>query len=88
MEGELAGPVARGEITRERVSDLGAVLVGAEPGRGSEREITMFDSIGLAIQDLGIAIAAYERAGTGELEGPTIELCPAGQTNEIVLLSS
>lgn len=72
--GELAGPVARGEITRERVGDLGAVLLGAGPGRRSEEEITMFDSTGLAIQDLGIAIAAYERARAGGIEAPEIEI--------------
>ncbi|HKJ36350.1 MAG TPA: hypothetical protein VKA36_07270, partial [Solirubrobacterales bacterium] len=59
--GELAGPVARGEVSREQVTDLGAVLAREAEGRRSADEITLFDSTGLAIQDLGIAIAAYER---------------------------
>jgi ornithine cyclodeaminase/alanine dehydrogenase-like protein (mu-crystallin family) len=38
------------------------VLCGEAEGRRSEREITIFDSTGLAIQDLAIAIAAYDGA--------------------------
>jgi alanine dehydrogenase len=38
------------------------VLEGRAPGRQSEDEITAFDSTGLAIQDLAIALAALERA--------------------------
>jgi ornithine cyclodeaminase/alanine dehydrogenase-like protein (mu-crystallin family) len=54
------------------VTELGAVLTGDAPGRRSEDEITLFDSTGLAIQDLAIAIAAFERAG--ELDLPLLEL--------------
>ncbi|MCA9513803.1 MAG: ornithine cyclodeaminase family protein, partial [Myxococcales bacterium] len=41
---------------------LGAVLAGATPGRRSADEITLFDSTGLAIQDVALASALYERA--------------------------
>ncbi len=58
--GELSGPVSRGEVERDRVTELGAVLAGHDPGRRSPEEITLFDSTGLAIQDLAIAVAAYE----------------------------
>lgn len=63
--GELSGPVARGEVVRAGVTELGEVLAGSAPGRESDDEITLFDSTGLAIQDLGIAIAVIEawRAG-------------------------
>ena len=44
----------------------------AASGRGSNEEITTFDSTGLAIQDLAIALAAIGRAD--ELDLPTIEL--------------
>jgi ornithine cyclodeaminase/alanine dehydrogenase-like protein (mu-crystallin family) len=54
------------------VTELGAVLTGEAEGRASDDEITIFDSTGLAIQDLAIAIAAYERAG--ELELTRIDL--------------
>jgi ornithine cyclodeaminase/alanine dehydrogenase-like protein (mu-crystallin family) len=48
------------------------VLTGESEGRRSPDEITIFDSTGLAIQDLAIAIAAYERAD--ELDLPRFEL--------------
>jgi ornithine cyclodeaminase/alanine dehydrogenase-like protein (mu-crystallin family) len=54
------------------VTELGAVLTGEAVGRRSDDEITIFDSTGLAIQDLAIAIAAFERAG--ELDLPTLQL--------------
>jgi ornithine cyclodeaminase/alanine dehydrogenase-like protein (mu-crystallin family) len=59
-------------LGRDDVSQLGDVLAGTAEGRKSERDITIFDSTGLAIQDLAIALAAMERAE--ELELPTIEL--------------
>ena len=69
--GELAHAVEAGVLARERVTELGAVLAGEAPGRASDDEITTFDSTGLAIQDLAIALAALERAG--ELELATLE---------------
>jgi ornithine cyclodeaminase/alanine dehydrogenase-like protein (mu-crystallin family) len=54
------------------VVQLGDVLAGTAEGRRSDREITVFDSTGLAIQDLAIALAAMERVG--DLDLPTIDL--------------
>jgi ornithine cyclodeaminase/alanine dehydrogenase-like protein (mu-crystallin family) len=65
--GELAAAVESGAITRADVTELGAVLTGDAEGRRSDEEITIFDSTGLAIQDLAIAIAAYERSGDLDL---------------------
>ena len=70
--GELAAAVAAGAIARADVTELGAVLTGGAEGRRGSDEITIFDSTGLAIQDLAIAIAAYERAG--ELGLPQLDL--------------
>ena len=70
--GELAAAVEAGAITRADVTELGAVLTGDAEGRRSEEEITIFDSTGLAIQDLAVAIAAYERAD--ELDLTRIDL--------------
>jgi alanine dehydrogenase len=70
--GELAAAVEAGALGREDVTELGAVLTGEAEGRRSPDEITLFDSTGLAIQDLAIAIAAYEQAG--ELDLPQLEL--------------
>ena len=44
------------------MTQLGAVLAGTAAGRGGDDEITVFDSTGLAIQDLAIALAALEHA--------------------------
>jgi ornithine cyclodeaminase/alanine dehydrogenase-like protein (mu-crystallin family) len=65
--GELAAAVEAAAIARSDVTELGAVLTGAAEGRRTADEITIFDSTGLAIQDLAIAIAAYERAPTLDL---------------------
>jgi alanine dehydrogenase len=70
--GELVHGVEAGKLERERVIQLGDVLAGSAPGRQSDEEITAFDSTGLAIQDLAIALAAVEQAG--ELDLPTLEL--------------
>jgi ornithine cyclodeaminase/alanine dehydrogenase-like protein (mu-crystallin family) len=70
--GELVHALEAGAIAREDVSELGAVLAGHAPGRTSDDQITAFDSTGLAIQDLAIALAALERMD--ELDLPTISL--------------
>jgi alanine dehydrogenase len=70
--GELAAAVEDGSITREHVTQLGDVLAGKAEGRRSARDITLFDSTGLAIQDLAIAITAIAKAD--ELDLQTIEL--------------
>jgi ornithine cyclodeaminase/alanine dehydrogenase-like protein (mu-crystallin family) len=70
--GELAHAVESGAVRREDVVELGAVLAGAAEGRRSADEITAFDSTGLAIQDLAIALAAMEAAP--ELDLARLEL--------------
>jgi alanine dehydrogenase len=70
--GELVHALEAGALDRRDVTELGEVLNGSAPGRGSADEITTFDSTGLAIQDLAIALAAIERAD--ELDLPTLDL--------------
>ena len=70
--GELVHAIEAGALERENVTELGSVLAGDDEGRRSDEEITTFDSTGLAIQDLAIALAAMERSG--DLDLPTIEL--------------
>src|SRR5687767_14487499 len=65
--GELAAAVEAQAISRADVTELGRVLTGDAEGRRDDDEITIFDSTGLAIQDLAIAIAAYERADVLDL---------------------
>ena len=70
--GELAAAVRAGRLHRDEVAELGDVLKESAPGRRSHDEITIFDSTGLAIQDLAVALAAIERAA--ELELPLLPL--------------
>ncbi len=61
--GEINVPVSKGMITRKDVrGTLGEVIVGTKPGRKNSEEITIFDSTGLAIQDLAVAHLVYKRA--------------------------
>jgi ornithine cyclodeaminase/alanine dehydrogenase-like protein (mu-crystallin family) len=70
--GELAHAVEEGALARDQVTELGAVLAAEAPGRRSPEEITTFDSTGLAIQDLAIALAAMSRRD--ELDLPALDL--------------
>ncbi len=70
--GDLVHAVDAGLLERGGVTQLGDVLAGTAEGRRSDDEITVFDSTGLAIQDLAIALAAMDRAG--DLDLARIEL--------------
>jgi alanine dehydrogenase len=60
--GELAGAVSAGVVSRHDVTELGTVLAGTAEGRRGSDEITLFDSTGLAIQDLAVAKVALAKA--------------------------
>jgi ornithine cyclodeaminase/alanine dehydrogenase-like protein (mu-crystallin family) len=72
--GELTGAIEAGIVTRDLVTELGAVLAGAAPGRPGPEAVTLFDSTGLAIQDLAIAAAALEAWRAGRVAAPTVTL--------------
>jgi alanine dehydrogenase len=72
--GELTAAVAAGVIGRERVTELGAVLAGEAPGRPDADAVTLFDSTGLAIQDLAVATAALQAWRDGRAEAQTVTL--------------
>ena len=61
--GELEEPVKQGAITPESiVAELGEVIAGKAQGRTSDEQITIFDTSGIAVQDLASSKVAYERA--------------------------
>jgi alanine dehydrogenase len=61
--GELNVPVHLGTFKAEQITaTLGDVILGKAVGRASPTDITIFDSTGLAIQDVALAAALYERA--------------------------
>jgi len=55
VPGDLVLTVGAGDVT-----ELGDVLTGRAPGRASDDEVTLFDSTGLAIQDLALCHAVLE----------------------------
>jgi len=61
--GEINVPYAAGRLTDDDVhAELGAVVIGEVTGRTPEDGITVFDSTGLAVQDVAAARVVYERA--------------------------
>jgi ornithine cyclodeaminase/alanine dehydrogenase-like protein (mu-crystallin family) len=72
--GELTGAVEAGMVHREQVTDLGAVLTGEARGRRGPEAVTLFDSTGLAIQDLAIAAAALEALRADRVQAQTVTL--------------
>jgi ornithine cyclodeaminase/alanine dehydrogenase-like protein (mu-crystallin family) len=72
--GELANGVDAGLVKRDHVTQLGDVITGGAEGRRHADEITLFDSTGLAIQDLAICQAVYERWRDGAVEAPMVKL--------------
>jgi alanine dehydrogenase len=61
-------------VTRERVTELGRVLAGDARGRTSAEDVTLFDSTGLAIQDLAICHALLAAHRAGRVETRTVKL--------------
>jgi ornithine cyclodeaminase/alanine dehydrogenase-like protein (mu-crystallin family) len=70
--GELAAAVEAGAIGRADVTQIGDVLAGTTDGRRSLADITLFDSTGLALQDLAVALVALE--SVDRLDLPQIPL--------------
>jgi alanine dehydrogenase len=58
--GELVYAVDQGLLEQKDVGLLGHVIAGLATGRTDDAEITAFDSTGLAIQDLAVALAALD----------------------------
>ena len=72
--GELTGAVREGLVRRADVTELGAVLAGDAPGRPGPESVTLFDSTGLAIQDLAVAGAAYAAWRSGGVKAQVVRL--------------
>ena len=72
--GELTGAVEAGLVERGDVTELGYVLTGAAGGRSGPEAATLFDSTGLAIQDLAICLALLEAERDGRLRAQTVNL--------------
>jgi ornithine cyclodeaminase len=61
--GDYLIPAADGVFGEEHIkAELGEVLAGLAPGRTDERELTVFKSLGVAVEDLAAADLAVRRA--------------------------
>ena len=61
--GDLVIPVQQGEIPEDHfMGDLGLVPLGLLEGRTNDSEITLFESVGLSVQDVAAANLIYEKA--------------------------
>lgn len=66
--GDLIIPISQGLITEDHVcAELGAVVAGEMAGRQSDDQVTLFKSVGLAVQDLAAAAVAARNAQSAEL---------------------
>lgn len=61
--GDLLVPIAQGRFDRGRIhAELGELVRGVKPGRSRSGEITLFKSVGVAVQDLAAAACALRNA--------------------------
>jgi len=61
--GDLLIPLQQGLMTEEHIyAELGEIAAGRKPGRASPEEITLFKSVGVAVQDVAAAGAVLEAA--------------------------
>lgn len=60
--GELVFPIEKGLLTWERVQEICHVVNGAVQGRKTAEDITLFKSLGLAIEDVATAVLLYRKA--------------------------
>ncbi len=59
--GEINVPVSRGKLIKKDIhAELGKIIAGKKKGRTSDDEITLFDSTGLAVQDISTAYVVYQ----------------------------
>lgn len=61
--GETHHAVAEGVITPQDIhGDIGEIILGTKPGRENDREVTIFDTVGMAVQDIATAAMLYRSA--------------------------
>ncbi|MDD5543636.1 MAG: ornithine cyclodeaminase family protein [Acidobacteriia bacterium] len=60
--GEFLEPIERGLLAWEKIVELGSVVAGLVKGRESAEDITLFKSMGIALEDIAVGAVVYERA--------------------------
>lgn len=62
--GDFVAALDAGSLEWDRVRNLAEVLTGEETGRATPEDITLFKSVGLALEDVAVAVRVYHRALT------------------------
>jgi ornithine cyclodeaminase/alanine dehydrogenase-like protein (mu-crystallin family) len=66
--GDIVMAIQEGAMTREHLAgELGALVSGTLTGRQNEGQITLFKSLGMAVEDVAAARLAYTRAKAGKV---------------------
>jgi ornithine cyclodeaminase/alanine dehydrogenase-like protein (mu-crystallin family) len=61
--GDLRDAIESGAVTADQIyAELGELAVGSKEGRSSSKEITIFKSVGVALQDIAVATSLFENA--------------------------
>ena len=61
--GDLRDAIESGAMTRDHIyAELGELAAGLKEGRSSSQEITIFKSVGIALQDIAVAVSLFENA--------------------------
>jgi ornithine cyclodeaminase len=63
LRGEVARAIEKGAVTMDQVAEIGEVIAGRAKGRTATDQITVFDSTGVAVQDIRIAAAVLRGLG-------------------------
>lgn len=58
--GDLIAPISNGATTWERIPELGEIVQGRVRGRSGPKEVTLFESQGIAIEDVAVARKVYQ----------------------------
>ena len=61
LRGEIARAMEAGKIRADELVEVGDIIAGRARGRTAEDQITVFDSTGVAVQDMMISRAVYEQ---------------------------
>lgn len=65
---DITTAIERGLLGRDAVAEIGEVVAGTRPGRTDDEQITVYRSVGVAVQDAtaaGIVLEAARRSGAG-----------------------
>jgi ornithine cyclodeaminase/alanine dehydrogenase-like protein (mu-crystallin family) len=72
--GDILLAIKEGAVNEDPIAaEIGEVLAGSKPGRVSKEEITLYKSVGIALQDVATAQLVYRKAQEQKV-GTTVEV--------------